>query len=294
MEDDEIVVGINNHKKNNSKKKTNSKKNRIESQNSNMAKKTRISSSIKKNHIKHLKIKLSVSFIFAIIFIIIILSSSLFNIKNINIVNNNILSEDDIINLSRIEKNNNIFKFNSKKAVNNIETNAYVENAKIVRRLPATVEIIIKERIPTFMLQYADTFVYINNQGYMLEVSNEKQNIPVLVGCTTELKDIKAGNRINEEDLKKMNTVIKIFEIAKSNDLANLITKIDVTDTKNYTIILEGEGKTVYLGDCNDSDLNTKMLYLKSIVDASPGRVGEVFLNGDLNSQYVYVRWSTD
>ena len=60
LEDDEIVVGINNHKKNNSKKKTNSKKNRIESQNSNMAKKTRISSSIKKNHIKHLKIKLYV------------------------------------------------------------------------------------------------------------------------------------------------------------------------------------------------------------------------------------------
>ena len=91
-----------------------------------------------------------------------------------------------------------------------------------------------------------------------------------------------------------MNTVIKIFEIAKSNELSDLITKIDISDTKNYIIILENEGKKVYLGDCSDSDLNTKMLYLKSIIDASQGRAGDVYLNVDLNSQKVYVRWSTE
>ena len=50
----------------------------------------------------------------------------------------------------------------------------------------------------------------------------------------------------------------------------------------------------MYLGDCSDADLNTKMLYLKSIVDESPGRSGEVFLNIDLNVENVYVRWSTE
>lgn len=306
MEDDEIVIGINTtnnnfkKKKNNSKnkKKANSTKKRIESQNSNISKKTnsrtRISSSIKNSHNKYYRLKIFTAIFLVIILVIIILSSSIFDIKNINIINNNILSADEIISISGIEKYNNIFNFNRKKVINNIKTNAYVETAKIVRKLPSTVEIIVNERIPSFMMQYADSYVYINYQGYMLEVSNEKLNIPILVGFTTELENIKVGNRINNEDLKKMNTVVKIFEIAKSNDLSDLITKIDVTDTKNYTIVLEGEGKTVYLGDCNDSDLNTKMLYLKSIVDASPGRVGEVFLNGNLNSQYVYVRWSTE
>ena len=108
------------------------------------------------------------------------------------------------------------------------------------------------------------------------------------------MSNIKVGNRINNSDLEKMTLIIKILIIAKSNDLDGLITKIDVSNPKNYIMVLEGEGKTVNLGDCSDSDLNTKLLYLKSIVDASGGRAGEVFLNVDLNNQNVYVRWNTD
>ena len=311
MEEGEIVIGINetniqnpnnkNNKSKNKAKKTLKKKNNI-SHNSSSSKKynskARISSSIKKSSqidlVKSKRINaIALIFIF-FISVFILLFSSLFDIKNIIVLDNKILSQDEIISLSGIEKYTNIYRFSKKNAVNNIKKNAYIENAKIRIKIPSTIEITVKERIPTFMLQYADSFVYINNQGYMLEISNDKLNIPVLVGCTTDLQNIKVGNRINDDDLKKLNTIIKIFEIAKSNDLGELITKIDLTDTRNYTIVLEGEGKTVYLGDCNDSDLNTKMLYLKSIVDASAGRSGEVFLNVNLNTQNVYVRWSTE
>ena len=85
-----------------------------------------------------------------------------------------------------------------------------------------------------------------------------------------------------------MNMVIKIFETTKSNDLGHLISKIDISNDKNYTIILDSEGKKVYLGDC--SDLNTRILYLKAILEKSAGRSGEVFLNVDLNTQEVYFR----
>ena len=281
----------NNNLKNNTKipNKNNNKKSNS---------KTRIGLTINssKNSVetKNKKAKIVLGLLIILIFIIVLFSSNLFNIKTINVNGNNILSDEMIISISGIEKYTNIFKFNKISTINNIESNAYIENAKIKRVLPSTIEINIKERVPTFILQFADSYVYINNQGYILEISNEKKNIPILAGCTTDLVNMKPGNRIGEEDLKKMNTVIKICEIAKSNELGDLITKIDVSDTKNYTIVLESEGKTVYLGDCSDSDLNTKMLYLKSIIDASQGRAGEVFLNIDLNSQNVYVRWSTE
>ena len=264
----------------------------------NLNSKTRISLAIKKHKSDEEKHKRKVEIVFAIlitiVFLIILFSSNIFSIKTIIVNDNSILSDDTIISVSGIEKYTNIFGFRKKNAINNIESNAYIEKAKVKRSFPSTVEITVKERIPTFMLQVADSYVYINNQGYILEISNERLNIPILAGTTTDLINIKPGNRINEDDLKKMNTVIKIFEIAKSNDLSDLITKIDISDTKNYIIILENEGKKVYLGDCSDSDLNTKMLYLKSIIDASQGRAGDVYLNVDLNSQKVYVRWSTE
>ena len=61
-----------------------------------------------------------------------------------------------------------------------------------------------------------------------------------------------------------METIIKIVETANINEVGQYITKIDVSDEDNYTLILEREQKTVYLGD--GSDLNTRMLYLYRII----------------------------
>lgn len=286
--DDEIIIGID--KKNNSNK-TNSKKKKKKSKKNSSEKNTRILGNLKKIKMKR-RAKVIFSLILIMIITIILCSSPIFYIKNIVVEGNEHLSDDKIISLSGLQLYTNIFKFNKKEVKENIKENAYIEKIEVKNKYPSTVEITVEERVAKYMLQFADSYVYINNQGYMLEISNEKLEIPILIGFTTDLSNIKAGNRINVEDLKKMDIVIKIFEAAKSNGLGELITKIDISNEKNYTIILESEGKTVYLGDC--SDLNTRILYLKSILEASEGKTGEIFLNIDLNSQNAYFRPSSN
>ena len=236
--------------------------------------------------------KVLFGFIILLVAIILVLCSPLFNIKNIEVEGNSKLSNERIISVSTLQTHTNIFKFNTKLISEKIKENAYVNEAKITRKLPSTVKITIDERQPKYMLQFADSYVYINNQGYMLEISNEKLELPILIGFTTDLSNIKAGNRINVTDLKKMDMVIKIYEAIKSNGLGELVNKIDISNDKNYAIILENEGKTVYLGDC--TELNTRILYLKSILETVQGKSGEIFLNVDLNSQEPYFRPSSN
>lgn len=304
MEDDEIVININ-RKKNNTKKannstnkKTNNKSKKsqrkvssksIKKSTSSKKGEARTYSNTKKRNLLPLKI-------FAILILLIgliafLLCSSLFNIKNISVSGNNKLSENKIISLSSLEIDTNMFRYNKSEIAKKIKENAYIESVKISRKLPSTIKIDIEEREATYMLQFADSYVYINNQGYMLDISNEKLDIPILVGFTTDLSNIKAGNRINVEDLKKMKMVIEIYETARANELNELITKIDISNPKNYTIALEKEGKTVYLGD--GTELNPRMLCLKSILEVNKGVPGEIFLNVDLNSERVYFRKST-
>lgn len=241
-----------------------------------------------KQNPKKRKIKKVLLLVLFVVVAILLLSSSLFNITAIDVTGNNKLSVEEVISLSQIQKHTNLFKMNKSQSIENIKQNAYIENVSISRKLPNKIDIKIEERIPKYMLQFADSYVYINNQGYMLEISNEKLEIPILIGISTDLSNIKPGNRINIEDLKKMNMVIKIFETASSNQIGNLITKIDISDDKNYTLILETEGKTVYLGDC--SELNTRILYLKSILEQEKGISGELFLDVDLNEQKVHFK----
>lgn len=302
MEDDEIIIGITPKKdsnknkkktnKSNSKKKqtknTNSKSNKNVSKN-NPKVQTNKSKKISKKEIIRKKVLKVIGIIVLLIFVTILLfSSSLFNIKTIEVSGNAKLSDEKIISLSSLELYTNIFQFKKNNTIKNIKENAYIEDAKITRKYPSTVNIEVEEREARYMLQFADSYVYINNQGYMLEISNEKLELPILVGFTTDLSNIKAGNRINVDDLKKMNTVIKIYDSARLNELNELITKIDISNSKNYSIEMASKGKIIYLGECsNYSDLKTRMLYLKSILEKTEGMSGELFLDIDLNSEKI-------
>ena len=215
--------------------------------------------------------------------IIFFLLSPLFNILEIKLLGNQKITSEKLINISRIIINENAFKIDTKQAIINILQEPYIEKVEIKRVLPSTIEIQVKERQATFMLEFANGYVYINNQGYMLEISEEKLEIPIITGYITPVENIVPGNRLQTDDLKKMKAVLKIMETARSNEIEKMITKIDISNDRNYTLILEGEGKTAYIGDA--SNINTRIQYLKLVIEKEQGKRGEVFVNQDVNTE---------
>ena len=128
--------------------------------------------------------------------LIYILLSPLFNIKDVTVTGNNKLSREEIISLSEIRTEENIFKTSKNDIKNKIKTNPYVENVKIRRKLPDKVEIIVVERVATYMLPFANSYVYINNQGYMLEITSQKANLPIITGFSTPEENLHEGERL--------------------------------------------------------------------------------------------------
>lgn len=221
-----------------------------------------------------------------------LLSSDMFKITEVEVTGISGITEEEILEIANVDSYKNIFWIRKGKLEEQLKDgNAYVESAEITKQFPNKLTIDVKERVPKYMLQFADSYVYINNQGYMLEISTENIGLPIILGFTTDLSNIEAGNRLDIDDLKQMETIIKIVETANVHDIGQYITKIDVSDTKNYTLILESEGKTVYIGDA--SDLNTRMLYLSGILEETKGEEGEIFLNMDLNTDNAYFREKT-
>ena len=216
--------------------------------------------------------------------------SPLFNIKNIQVVGNTILSSEEIISLSGIKTEENMFKVMKLKTIDRIKENAYINEVAVHKKLPNTIEIQVKERKPSFMLEYGNGYVYLSNQGYMLEISSIKKDIPTILGTTTSKENYKPGNRLNKDDLEKLGTVIKIMAVAKTHNIENLITTIDISNSDNYTLRLEQEKKTVYLGDC--SYLETRMSSLMSILENEKGIEGEIFINMNINTRKPYFRES--
>ena len=216
--------------------------------------------------------------------IIFALTSPIFNIKNINVLNNNEVSSDTVISLSGLKQEENIFRFYKGSVINKIKENPYIENVKIHRKLPNTIEIEVEERVAKYSIDYMGKYAYINTQGYILEISEDSTGLPIIQGITTKEEEVVPGNRLNNEDLSRLEDVIKIMNSASENGLDGKVTSIDISDKDEYSIYLEEEKKKVHLGDA--TNLSNKMLYVVAIIEQESGKEGDIYINGDLNNKF--------
>lgn len=217
------------------------------------------------------------------------LTTPAFNITNIEIIGNEKNTAETYISLSQIEiGTTNIFSVTNQRIRNNMKENAYVEDVSIKRKLPDVLQISVIERKASYQVEFANTYLYLNEQGYLLEIRKEKMDIPQIKGLSITQENVKVGSRLPEEDLKKLSVVLEFTNYCKYHSIENTITSIDVTDTNNYIIYFEKDNKVLYIG--NASNLNERLSLLKAILTSEKGKKGEIFMNGNITEDKVYFR----
>ena len=296
----EMVLGVNSSDEKEEKTKARRKKSKIKKEKNKKKPKTKDrfveqteqptkqKTSKKRKKSKKKKINKKVIGFFSIIILIAIivvlaLTAPIFNITDITVNGNNQVSTNMIINLSGLRKGENIFKFNST-VEQKIKENTYIESVNIKRKLPGTVIISIKERTVKYQINLINSYVYIDKNGYILENSSEKKDVPVIVGLSIKEDEMLNEKRLKTEDLEKLNDIIKIIDSAKTINIDNLITEINTENKDNYVLYLESKGKKINLGDT--SNLTNKMLYVKKILEKEEGKTGSAFVNGDLSAGF--------
>lgn len=210
--------------------------------------------------------------------------SPIFNIKEIQVNNNKQISSETVISLSELKTEENIFRFNAGKVMDKIKENAYIEKVKIHRKIPNIIKIEIQEREHRYSVEFLGKYAYIDSQGYILEIAEDSKEKVILQGINTSEEQVIVGNRLEEQDLEKLQDVFKIVNAAKEYELDNKITSIDVKDENEYNIFMKEEAKTVHIG--NHTNLSNKMLYVNAIIEKEKGKAGEIFANGDLNNKF--------
>lgn len=217
--------------------------------------------------------------------------SPIFNIKDIQVTNNEQVNSDTIISLSELKTEENIFRFSGMIIANKIKENAYIKDVKIHRKLPNTIQIEVEERKHSYSVDFLGKYAYIDKQGYILEIAEDSKQKIIIQGITTPEERVVVGNRLDDQDLDRLEDVIKIKNATKEYNLDSKVTSIDIGDKNEYSIYLEEEKKKAYLGD--NTNLSNKMLYVDAIIEEEKGKEGEIFANGDLNNKFrVYFRES--
>lgn len=238
----------------------------------------------RKKRNKKIKLVLKILLLLAIIIggTAFVMISPIFNIKEIQVTNNSQVSSETIISLSELKTEENIFRFSKNKVINKIKENVYIENVKIYRKIPNIIQIKVEERVHNYSVDFLGKYAYINSQGYILEIAEDSKQKVILQGIVTPEEQVVVGNRLNNQDLEKLEDAIKIMNVTKEYNLDTKVTSIDISNKNEYSIYLDEEKKRVHLGDT--SNLSNKMLYVDAIIQKEKGKAGDIFI--DVNSKF--------
>ena len=212
-----------------------------------------------------------------------LLTSPSFNIQEITITGNKVLSPQKVKQLAEIGKGDNIFSKLGIVMKVRLKQNGYISDAQIKKIYPNKVEIEVKEREKRFQIKLdTDGYIYIDEQGYILEYGVDKLEIPTIIGMDLTQADFETKHRLDEKDLNKMENILQIREECKYIEISDKITQYQVQD--EYIITLENEGITINFGDT--SNLKNRIYYVNAILKQEAGNRGTIYVNGNLNEGF--------
>lgn len=200
---------------------------------------------------------------FALIIIVLYLFLPVFNVNNIIILGNSKMTKEEIISKSNVDFEKNPYLIDKTSIKNNFKLDPYVESIDVKPKFPDTLIYNIGKRQAVASLKFTGGFIIIDENGIVLESTQEMSNIvkPLINGI--EVTEIILGEKLEPKNEEGFALILNIISNIKSAKLLNNISQIEISETKEITMVTP-HGIKVLLG--NGGDLNEKMLQLNHIL----------------------------
>lgn len=168
-----------------------------------------------------------------ILFIYICISSSIFELKQIDVDGNSKITKSDIIKIGDIETGKNIFKYNLNDVEKKLLVNPYIKYVKVSRKFPDKLVITIKENSEYAIIKEGASYIYIGENGLVLseqkDINNKK--IPLVSGIEIKNKKLNTKIKINSD---KSNDIILAIDTLKKNNMSRKVESIKINKNKMY------------------------------------------------------------
>ena len=200
---------------------------------------------------KNIKLYVFVIIVLALGLGVLLSVTLLFNIDKINITGDKVdYSEENIIKASGVEIGDNLVRLDAKEVREKILASMiFVEDAKIDKKYPDTLEISLVKCFESACLECEDGFLIISRKGKFLEKTDKaKKGLLIIKGF--EPKEFKPGDFIESTDEQKTEIYHEIMDgIEKYKDTP--VTSVDMTD--KYSIIINYDNRIDFkMGNSNE------------------------------------------
>lgn len=162
-----------------------------------------------------------------------------------------------------------------------VKTLPYIKDCTVSLVFPNRVAIKVSERQPVAHIKHLDSFLTVDEEGYVLESNSQKPSEGLKEIRGIEFTKYTLGGRLEASDIELIKTGVKVLDAMKSSDdatefkLYDVLDYVDMVDRDNVLLSLDNriivrfnpEDKLQYTIDF------TKEIFFKNINTKQTGRI---------------------
>ncbi len=233
-----------------------------------------------RRHRRRRKKRLTLYYILILMFVLvagIILSVTVFfNIKEIRVEGDLPYSAAEIIEKSKVQTGDNLFRISVGKVKSSIQDALpYVEEVKVRRDLRGVLILTVQQAVPYMNLEYDGTYMLLSEKGRILEsgASTPYQDKMVVSGVTPSATNVGAYISFEDEQTALMQNILRTLQNVELTD----VDHIDLTDRASIKLSYDNGRIQIRLG--TENDMEHKLRLAKECIRSKIGENEKVLLN---------------
>jgi cell division protein FtsQ len=178
-----------------------------------------------------------------------------FNIATVEVKNNRNISAEEVVALSGITGDNNIFYINLSRIKSGILSNPYILEVNIKRRLPDSLILNVQEREALFYVLTGNQYAVLDGNATLLEIRDSIQGMDLVKVEGIKVDSMEPGMVIDQENNRTARTLAIFADLIRRNSSGINFSSVDLSNLININLYISN--MCIKLG--NNENLEKKL-----------------------------------
>lgn len=199
--------------------------------------------------------------------ILAVLKAPFFNVKTIYSVGQQSMTEEEILNLAKVQTGNNIFITNIRAVKKRLAENPEIAEVNVRRVFPDKIKIMVKEAKPVAYAEHESRFLLIDLWGKIIKVLSGEETVetPAIARIEgIEIASAEPGERITSQGDARAGKLFECMEILAELEMLDKINYINFSDLSDLQLDYENR-LYMLLGSYDNMDY--KLKFSKKVID---------------------------
>ena len=173
----------------------------------------------------------------------------IFHINQINVRGNHRLSKGEVLAMLESLRGRSVLAVDLAEWRRSLLNSPWVADASLRRTLPSTVDVVILERAPLGIARINGSLYLVDDRGAVIDEYGPQYadlDLPIIDGLSGHLASAPGEE---SSDAYRALLARRLLDALRVRNMASQISQIDVSDSRNAIVLLEGDPTLIRLGN---------------------------------------------